>query len=76
MELLYAASYDPKKNLFYRNGHVVPNKTNQRPRTLSNFKSCTRTIQSFLDSDDKEQSDSLGAFLELSRACGKVESTK
>ena len=73
MELLYAASYDPMKDLFFRNGNIVRNKTNQRPRTLSNFKSCTRTIQSFLDSDDKEESDSLGKLLKLSRACGKVK---
>ena len=50
--LLFAASYNAENDTFLRDGKVVTNRSNTRPRTFSKFGSTTRAIQAFLDSND------------------------
>ena len=67
--LLYAASYDEKNDTFIRQGQVVRNRSNPRPRRFSYFGSTTRSIQAFLDSENPSDEPYLEELQHIASRC-------
>jgi hypothetical protein len=58
---IYGGTYDPRTDSYWRGSNQLKNKNNN-PRSFTHFGSVTRSIQSFLDSDDIELNEHLTAL--------------
>jgi hypothetical protein len=68
--LLFNASYDIKSDSFI-NGKKTVNNKNGKPRKFENFAQITRSIQHFLDDENKNEKESLKKLLHIIRKDSK-----
>lgn len=71
MKILYnAKEYDQENDIFIgKDGKILRNKTNPRPRSLQRFPQVTRTVQSFLDSSKNREGENIKKLMGIVKDC-------